>query len=233
MGSLSVHELTAAYALDALDPDEAREYEAHLAHCERCRTELAVMSTTTASLAHAVEAPPPRADLRDRILVAARAERSNVVPLRSRRPAAWQVVAAVAAAAAVGVGIWAATVSNSLESERSARQRADRALAVLSDPAAKHVALSGRPGSLVVAPSGEAALVIRRLGHAPGGKTYEAWVIEGNMPRAAGTFAGGGKTTVLPLQHSVGAGTTVAVTIEKHGGADAPHGPIILSAKPV
>jgi len=32
-----IHELTAGYALDALDPDERRAYEAHLAGCERCR----------------------------------------------------------------------------------------------------------------------------------------------------------------------------------------------------
>jgi anti-sigma factor RsiW len=37
-----LHDLTAAYALDALDPDEAREYEAHLARCERCRAERAL-----------------------------------------------------------------------------------------------------------------------------------------------------------------------------------------------
>ena len=29
----TIHELTAAYALDALDEREEREYEAHLARC--------------------------------------------------------------------------------------------------------------------------------------------------------------------------------------------------------
>jgi len=233
MGSLTVHDLTAAYALDALDPDEAREYEAHLARCERCREELALLATTSTALAHAVETPAPPPDLRERILVAARAERSNVVPLRSRRPQVWQAVTAVAAAAAIGLGIWAATLAHSLDSERSARQRADDVLGVLADPSADRIALHGRSGSLVVAPSGAAALVIRQLDEAPSGKTYEAWVIEGDHPQPAGTFEGGGATTVIPLQHSVAAGTTVAVTVERHGGADAPHGPIILSAKPL
>jgi anti-sigma-K factor RskA len=233
MGSLTVHDLTAAYALDALEPAEAREYEEHLAHCERCRAELALLATTATSLAHAVEAPAPPPDLRERILVAARSERSNVVPLRARRPVVWQAVAAVAAAAAIGLGIWAANVSRSLDSERSARQRADGVLAVLADPAAQRVALRGRPGTLVVAPSGAAALVIRRLSPAPSGKTYEAWVIEGKTPQRAGTFAGGSETTIVPLEHMVGSGTTVAVTVERRGGVDAPQGPIVLSAKPV
>jgi anti-sigma factor RsiW len=232
MGSLTVHDLTAAYALDALEPDEAREYETHLAHCERCREELALLSTTATALAHGVEAPTPPPHLRERILIAARSERSNVVPLASRRPRALQVLAAAAAIAAIGLGVWAASLSRSLDSERSARDRVDSALGVLSDPGAQRVALHGRPGALVVAPSGQAALVIRKLGRAPSGKTYEAWVIEGKHPQRAGTFAGGGETTVLPLQHGVGAGATVAVTIERHGGVDAPQGPIVLSAKP-
>jgi hypothetical protein len=35
MADDAVHELTAAYALDALGPDEERAYEEHLARCEQ------------------------------------------------------------------------------------------------------------------------------------------------------------------------------------------------------
>ena len=35
------HEQAAAYALDALDPDERRAFEAHLDGCARCREEVA------------------------------------------------------------------------------------------------------------------------------------------------------------------------------------------------
>ena len=34
---MDLHELTAAYALDALDPEERETYEVHLAQCDRCR----------------------------------------------------------------------------------------------------------------------------------------------------------------------------------------------------
>jgi anti-sigma factor RsiW len=233
MGSLSIHDLTAAYALDALDADEAREYESHLAHCDRCRSELAAFSSTAVLLAHAAETPAPPSHLRERILVAARAERSNVVPLRRRRTLAVTAAAIAAAAAAVALGIWAASLSRSLDSERSARARADHVLALVADPAAQHIALQGRAGSLVVGPSGEAALVITRLQHAPGGKTYEAWVIQKGRPQRAGTFGGGGATIVLPLQRSVPSGAIVAVTVERRGGVDAPTTQPILSAKAV
>src|SRR5213083_1691899 len=182
MESLDVHDLTAAYALDALDADEARAYEEHLAHCERCQRELAELSGTAAALAYGTHAPEPPASLRARILDAARRERGpNVVPLRPRAVVVLRAVAAVAACAAVGLGIWAATLSNSLSSERAARDSAENALSILSNPASKRVSVQGREGALTVAPSGEAVLVAR-LPAAPAGKTYEAWVIAAGKP---------------------------------------------------
>jgi anti-sigma factor RsiW len=234
MEQLSVHDLTAAYALDALDPEEARAYEEHLATCPECRRELAGLSGAAGALAFAVDSPPPPEALRGRILEAARAERANVVPLRPRWTAAAKVVAAAAACAAIGFGVWAATLSRSLEHERSAREQADLALAVLSDPKASRTALTGSAGgSLVVSTNGEAALVVSRLDRAPSGKTYEAWVIENGKPLRAGTFAGGGDLTVLRLDRSVPKGAKVAVTLEPKPGRDQPSGPTVVTGSPV
>ena len=80
----AIHELTAAYALDALDDAEVREYEDHLARCPRCREELASLGEAAAALAYAADAPAPPPALRTRILEQARSERPNVVPLRRR-----------------------------------------------------------------------------------------------------------------------------------------------------
>src|SRR4029079_6175388 len=63
-----IHELTAGYALDALDPDERRAYEAHLAGCERCQQELASFWESTEALAVAASGPAPSPALRERIL---------------------------------------------------------------------------------------------------------------------------------------------------------------------
>ena len=43
MDTDSIHDLSAAYALDALDDDERRAFEEHLAGCERCREEVAAL----------------------------------------------------------------------------------------------------------------------------------------------------------------------------------------------
>jgi anti-sigma-K factor RskA len=218
---VDVHELTAAYALDALDAEERDTYEAHLAHCERCRGELAHMSETAAALAWGVESPAPPDRLRERILEAATAERENVMPLRPRRP--WREIAAVAACIAVGLGIWAGTLSHSLGNERAASARAEQAVAIVSDPSSRKSELKGGNGMVAVDRSGRGVLIVHSLAKAPAGHTYEAWVIpQGGAPLRAGLFRGGGSMTMVPLGEKVPKGAVVAATVEKRGGADQP-----------
>ena len=225
MESEAIHDLTAAYALDALDAREERVYEDHLAHCERCQAELASMSDAAAALAFAADASttPPPPELRDRILDSARAERSNVVPLRRRWTAPLGIAAALAACAAVVLGVWAISAQRSLDRDRAALEDREAALALLAAPGAQARPLDGASGSLVVAPNGDGALVVSGLGRAPDGRTYQAWVIEGDgAPQPAGLFDGGDLAVVrltrpVPRERAV-----VAVTLERDGGADAP-----------
>jgi anti-sigma-K factor RskA len=205
-----LHDLAAAYALDALDPEDRWTYEQHLYGCERCRDEVATLRETAAELAYVAEGPAPRPELRERILQEARGSRTaEVVPIRRRWLFPATAVAAVAATvAAVGLGLW----GNSLRDEAPTEQRV--------------VAVDGAPGNLIVAGS-EATLVVC-LDDAPSGKTYEAWVIEAETPRPAGLFSGGCQS--VPLEEPVSAGNTVAVTLEDEGGAQAPTSDVLLSA---
>ncbi|HEY1370292.1 MAG TPA: anti-sigma factor [Gaiellaceae bacterium] len=221
MEANALHELTAAYALDALDESEEREYEEHLVRCPECREQLAALSEAAASLAYGIETPAPPPSLRGRILDAAVGERPNVVPLRRSR--AFRVVAsvaAVAACAAVAFGVWSAILSGQLS---DARKRAVPASirASVAQTAAQEIGAGGVHGSLVVGRDGRGALVLADLPAAPAGKTYEAWVIEGGEAHRAGTFEGGG-TVIVPLTRPVPAGATVATTMERAGGVDAP-----------
>jgi anti-sigma factor RsiW len=215
------HELTAAYALDALEPRERERYETHLARCEECRDELASFWEVSGALALAAGGPAPSPALRERILAEARSERPNVVPLRRRFvPPLMASAAAVAAVAAIGIGIWAVGLSRELDD-------ANDELAVLGDPNAQiHESANGE-ASLVVTPAGEAALVVRRLAPAPEGKDYEIWVFDDGVPQRAGLFERPGVTV---LTRGVEAGQMVAVTIEPDGGLDAPSGAPIFTA---
>jgi anti-sigma-K factor RskA len=225
MESGTVHELTAAYALDALDASEEREFEEHLRSCESCREELASFQAAAASLGFAVESPQPPPALRGRILERVQAERGVVVPFRRPRLVLGAVsgLAAVAAAVAIGLGIWAASLSNDLDSTRDA-------LAVVADPSARSLPLAGATGRLVVAPEGRAALVVRGLDPAPAGRTYEIWVIQANRPQRAGLFEGGEQRNVVLLDRKVPPKAVVAVTVEDDGGVSAPTGkPLFLA----
>jgi len=199
MGARDLHELTAAYALDALDVEDVEAYEAHLAQCERCQLDLAGMSEAATALAWATDAPAPPSGLRARILDAATAERTNVVPLRPRPRLAW-IAAAVAACAALGLGVWGAT-----------KPTHGRTLA-----------------AVLVVHGTNASLDVSGLPAPPQGKTYEAWVIPaGGRPQAAGTFGGRTITLLRPVPH----GATVAVTVERAGGVQAPTTTPIVTAQ--
>ena len=190
---MDLHDLTAAYALDALDPDEAEAYERHLGQCEECREQLAELNGTATALAFGTLAPAPPERLRASILDAAAAERTNVVPLLRRRRVARGLSVAAAAAACVAVGL-AVSLSQSTQKQ------------VFS----------------VVVRNGHATLSATGLGAAPSGKTYEAWVIPASGPaRPAGLFSGGAGTSIH-LRGTVPRNAGIAVTIEPAGGSRKP-----------
>ena len=68
----NIHEQVAAYALDALDPDERHEFERHLEECSACREQLPAFAEAAAALAIGAGPAEPPAELRGRILAAAR-----------------------------------------------------------------------------------------------------------------------------------------------------------------
>lgn len=231
-----IHELTAGYALDALDPEERSAYEEHLAGCDRCRDELSSFWDVTASLALAATGPEPRPELRERILAGARAESQNVVPLRRRSPftpaRTFAAVAAVAAVVAIALGAWAVSLHNRLgnANDRLAAERSS--LSVVSDPGARTVSLAMGDGHLVVAPDGRAVLVVDGLAPAPSGKTYEVWVINGTTPTPAGLFHGGGRS-VVAVGGNVRKDAVVAITLERATGVDVPTTTPIVASSPV
>jgi anti-sigma factor RsiW len=199
-----LHDLTASYALDALDEDERRAYEDHLGDCEQCRAELASMGDTVSVLAYASEGPVPPAELRGRIVEAARAEPPKVVALRPRRTKLYAGIAiAAAACAALAIGL-------SLG---------------LSGGGGKTLALTVHPG-------GTAELAVSGFDRAPSGKVYEAWVIAGGKPVPAAVFEGG-EHTVVVLERPVPKGATVAVTLERAPRAQTPTLPILAQTTAV
>ncbi|MER3408944.1 MAG: hypothetical protein C4305_02605 [Thermoleophilia bacterium] len=218
------HEPIAAYALDALSNGEKRAVEEHLKKCPSCGRELEQLQAAASALAFAVEQVTPPSDLRGRVLDRARAERRRVLAQRSRPARVAWGVAAAALAAAIGLGVWGAVLSRSLDSERAARRDDARAAAILASAHAR-VRRLGRVGQVAVLPDGRAALVVA-LPPAPAGRTYEAWVIQDDRPLAAGLFRGG-RDTLVVLDRPVPRGARIALTVEPEGGSSSPTGPAL------
>jgi len=229
MNDGSPHELSAAYALDALDADELEAYETHLAGCDRCRDDVASFRATASALAYDVDLPPLPETLEHRIIAAARAERPNVVPLRQRLAIPAAALSAVAAVAAIAIGIWAIHLSNSLDHQRQIRKDQRSVIDVLSD--CTRTPTQGSSGAICVAPTEKAVLIADSLPAASPDKTYEAWVITGKRVQAAGLFRGGAGRKYVLLTKPLRAPAKVAVTLEKRGGVTAPTTAILLQAE--
>jgi Anti-sigma-K factor rskA len=185
------HEDAAAFALAALAPRETRAFAAHLETCTVCAQELPSLQDAAAALAFACpSARPPALRLPERRGLLLRVDfRRRVVPL----------LAAAAACAALGLGVWAAVSTST--------PRRPVALLVRPDAARFTLALTDLPA-------------------APRGYEYVAWVIERGRPLRAGAFAGG-RETVLPLEVPVRRGARVAVTLESRG-ATSPSGDFLV-----
>ena len=218
-----IHDQVAAYALDALDDSERREFEEHLAGCEQCSSELEGLQDAATSLAYVPEGPAPSPELRERLLGRVHEEtvRTHDVPAGAAAPRRRRLFAPVLAGLAVGavaaaivLGLWASSLSRSLDTKNAA-------LGVLSNHASKHLAL-GTASEVVVAPNGRAVLV-SCLSRAPSGKTYELWVMHGGSAEPAGIFTLGTRGTPVLLARRVPRGAQVGLSLERAGGvADHP-----------
>jgi anti-sigma-K factor RskA len=201
-----VHEEAAAFALDALDHEEAEAFERHLADCPDCEGELDELRFAAAALAFAVEPPVPSRSLRLRVLDTG----AQVIPLpRRRRPRLLR--APMVAAAACAVVVAAVRPWETGDSQVGFRRYAAK----------------GANATLLVSRSGEAVLAARRLPPLASGTVYELWVIADGRARPAGLFRGSLATLTRPVPQ----GATVAVSVEPAGGSSRPTGPLLLRAE--
>jgi anti-sigma-K factor RskA len=212
-----IEELLPAYALGALDGDDLRELQAHLAAgCEECRRQLALWQGELEALAAGVEPVAPSDVTRARVLrLAGGAEKEPAAPPR-RTP--WWMTAA--AAVLLALALWGLLGQARMEREvrgleaerdrlsrqvngleqqvglaRDEARRAQQALQVLAAPGVQSVVLAGlgpspgAKGRTYVNPSTRDALFYAfDLPSLPADKTYELWFIAAGKPVAAGTF---------------------------------------------
>jgi anti-sigma factor RsiW len=253
------HEAVYDYAISALDPDEARRFEAHLAGCEVCRQELASMREVAAELSWAVAAAPPpklRAAVAEAIrhvpqdapqvepratplMLQPATDGSTAAPTRlspARKASLPALLAAAAVVAALALGGWAWSERQAAQqTAQQATARAAELTRLLSAPDAtmvtSHIRNGGTTGRVVMSASEQQAVFVAAgLPQLPPGKVYEAWAITGK-PVPAGVFSAQEARAAVQLPPETVRAHVMAITIEPAGGSKAPTSSPIFSVK--
>ena len=237
----AVDELAASYALGALDPSDDGAISIHLAACEQPHAEARGLIDVAVVLPDSLERVTPTSALRERLMATvaetpqehrsrdASAGRS-LARVERQRPRWWRLsplpstLAAVALAAAIGLGAWGVTLNRQL-AERDAALRA-----VASADAIYHA--SGAAGSGWVIEAGDSAMFMAEdLAELPSDQLYEFWLIdaEGNAV-AAGTLTDTDGVAVVTLERNLEGATTFAVTVETERVDQSVNDPVMVAA---
>lgn len=246
----SVHALSGAYTLDALDGEELRSFEAHLPQCADCRAEVASLREAAAIMTHdATSAPPSR--LRANILAEIKTVRPlppSTAPMSStagthadpernsgvsdlgahrerRRPSKARIALLGAAAAAV-LGLGVGSVWQPWHQDDSSTQASSTLEKVLAAPDAQRVETpvigGGKVTVVRTVVGGRAAVVTTGMPPAPQDKVYELWLLSpsGRMV-PAGLMNRSGEHAML-LAGDATRATAVGITVEPSGGSKSP-----------
>jgi hypothetical protein len=241
-------ELLGAYALDAVDPDEAAAVGAHLVECPRCTAEVAEHREVAAMLAHSgapapeglwariadsLEEPPPSMALP---LAGPTGADRRVVDLTARRRGMnrWLPLGAVAAALLVVGLIAGVLVSGDGGGSDGAGDVAlvdleDVARRVLNDPEATKVTLTAPDGALsapaAIDDDGAGYLLGSALPALDRDRTYQLWGVHGDVVVSLGVL--GASPGVVAFHADEGLQALV-ITEEVAGGVPTSSNPAFL-----
>ncbi len=245
----TLHDLAAAYAINAVEGDERLRFEAHLVDCDRCQTEVAEVEETMAAMAAETVSDPPDS-LRGKVLASiaeteqeaplvaapeARTEAGAQAPVdltdRRRRNTAWaRPLAAAAAVLIIAAGAFGLLRSRSADDSIGP----DEVAAAPDSVAVDLGATADAPGSVSVvwSPELDAVSVVATELDDPGpGRVYELWFVleDGVAPAGLFTTEDGSFSGVLEVDELAALGW--GLTIEPEGGSDQPTGQILYLAE--
>lgn len=246
-----IHGAVGAYVVNALEPEEREEFEAHLAVCPTCSREVVEFGETAAELSVLASATPPPASLRRSVLAAI----SEVRPLppepaaearvpepvlpsvpsgpgrpvdelalrrQRRRTRILSVLVAAVMVAAVALGGVVYTLVQSRQAQ-VAQQAAETELLTAPDVQTYSATMKdGGQISFVVSRSLDRAMFIGNdLPTVGADRTYQLWTLEGERAIPDNLVAGGGDRQQF-FRETLSGVTGLAVSVEAAGGAQQP-----------
>jgi anti-sigma-K factor RskA len=246
----SPRDLSAAYALGALSPDEAARFEAYLAMSAEARHEVSEYREVAALLALGGPESAPGRALRDRVLARVGGQSAPPQPSAPRassgRAREYGLWVALAASLLLVMGLGAAVVSTGRQlaaakqiAASAGQQLAarDATLDAILAPGVQLVQLTAsgdpEPGIQLFWDRRRHRAIVNgyRLRPVAQGKAYQLWFIKDGKPVPSVTFkpAPNGRASVgtipVPADGSISA---AAVTVEPEAGSLQPTSPILL-----
>lgn len=232
-----IEELLGAFALHAVDGDEATVIERHLGDCPRCRAEVTAHRETAALLVEDRLEPP--AELWDRLVAGLEeapppldlAQFSQLKAVHRRAVPRWLAVAA-AVAVVVGVGSFGVQQQrqvDKVEAALSGQEVAVEALAAFNDPSARLATLRSPDGAeeirAVFLRDGTGYVLADRLPDLAEDRTYQLWAMIDGRPVSAGVL---GPVPDVARFRASRATSALAISVEPAGGAEQPSLPTRL-----
>lgn len=239
-----VRDLLGAFALDAVEPEEADAVLRHLEVCSRCSQEVAEFRETIGLVASEGGDAPEQ--LWGRIAESIEAPASTEVPkpptmLKPQPVRVWpRALVAVASAAAAAAAVLAVLVGlqtvrvdhldhrvNQLSAAAQKAARLEGAAAALADPSAHRLVLTSTTpaakvvGELVILPTGGSYMISSAMPALPAGSTYQLWSVIAGRPVSVGVLGADPGTVAFSVDAAVTA-QQYLVTVEPAGGVVAP-----------
>ena len=198
----------AAFVLDALDDEEARDYRAHLSRCDVCAEMVREFGGTASLLALAADDAPDIRDIRTKVVDAATFTRPN----RFRQPLGFLAVAATIAALALGS--WNVALQIDSRNLQTKLANADAAIAAIAHGGRITSFVAGEFTSVLVIPDdgSQPWLLPGQMPSAPSGHMYQVWGLDGSAPRSLGVFAPG--SAIVHLDGPLNGVRQIALTVE-------------------
>jgi anti-sigma-K factor RskA len=239
MNHVRFEELKDSYVLRALPEEERREFEEYLAtHPER-QAEIDELGAVAGLLALSPPEQEPPSALRRRIMDTVEAE--AVRPHASRQSwLAWigeflsarNLALGAASLLVIGLFSWNMVLQGEMQDLQG------RVQSLQSQPQEPQMVELGGAGTeqgaraeLVTLEGDRAVLVVENMPPVPEGKTYQIWVIEDDVPKPSGLFEPSEDSVAAVVEHPLGGGDVIAVTVEPEGGSPKPTSDPMLAAE--
>ena len=241
-----IEPLLAAYALNALEPDENRQVQAHLESCDLCRQAVSDYQAISDELIFAQPAVQPPARIRAKLLAqtAPKPQRRGMLGRSRTKPFRLIPVTALVVILILvvfNIGLLYSTNQLLASQEELTRQNQvnQTAFALLTYPESQVAIIDDGEiyGTLVYDPDGQVAILsVWGLESLPAGQDYQVWLIEPDQTRiSGGVFQSSDQSEYVtfiiespnPLENFAGIG----VTIEPEGGSPGPTGPRIFGVE--